>query len=106
MNDVDEQGRPRHYKLAVRRKDGIIGFVRYDVSREELGKRQLITALVLVVFLFSVLSLAIGVWLSRKVLKPVSELANRLRDFRRRSEEHTSELQSPVHLVCRLLLEK
>src|SRR5438876_1478955 len=32
------------------------------------------------------------------------------RTFRReatpRSEEHTSELQSPVHLVCRLLLEK
>src|SRR5690348_18265447 len=35
----------------------------------------------------------------------------RRRDHRRRhgdgrSEEHTSELQSPVHLVCRLLLEK
>src|SRR5690348_18212950 len=28
------------------------------------------------------------------------------RPARRRSEEHTSELQSPVHLVCRLLLEK
>src|SRR5438876_7677856 len=28
------------------------------------------------------------------------------RVVRRRSEEHTSELQSPVHLVCRLLLEK
>src|SRR5258708_23767112 len=26
--------------------------------------------------------------------------------FERRSEEHTSELQSPDHLVCRLLLEK
>src|SRR5438876_5207516 len=26
--------------------------------------------------------------------------------FNYRSEEHTSELQSPVHLVCRLLLEK
>src|SRR5438552_8880967 len=26
--------------------------------------------------------------------------------FIRRSEEHTSELQSPDHLVCRLLLEK
>src|SRR6266581_2483400 len=25
---------------------------------------------------------------------------------RTRSEEHTSELQSPVHVVCRLLLEK
>src|SRR5438552_18399946 len=28
------------------------------------------------------------------------------RTFTRRSEEHTSELQSPDHLVCRLLLEK
>src|SRR5258708_13345308 len=27
-------------------------------------------------------------------------------DRRARSEEHTSELQSPDHLVCRLLLEK
>src|SRR4051794_41616878 len=32
-------------------------------------------------------------------------LRSRLPD-RVRSEEHTSELQSPVHLVCRLLLEK
>src|SRR5690348_17391172 len=34
--------------------------------------------------------------------------ADRGRQARRRSrsEEHTSELQSPVHLVCRLLLEK
>src|SRR5690348_17888826 len=29
-----------------------------------------------------------------------------MRDAWTRSEEHTSELQSPVHLVCRLLLEK
>src|ERR1017187_206337 len=28
------------------------------------------------------------------------------RAFARRSEEHTSELQSPMYLVCRLLLEK
>src|SRR5258708_20762247 len=30
----------------------------------------------------------------------------RRQDIIRRSEEHTSELQSPDHLVCRLLLEK
>src|SRR5690348_18006621 len=30
----------------------------------------------------------------------------RSRPRRSRSEEHTFELQSPVHLVCRLLLEK
>src|SRR5437763_8467168 len=28
------------------------------------------------------------------------------RVFQKRSEEHTSELQSPMYLVCRLLLEK
>src|SRR5258708_30462695 len=33
------------------------------------------------------------------------KLNNRL-SVGRRSEEHTSELQSPDHLVCRLLLEK
>src|SRR5256885_10926358 len=32
--------------------------------------------------------------------------AARARSGRRRSEEHTSELQSPCNLVCRLLLEK
>src|SRR5438876_9119125 len=30
----------------------------------------------------------------------------KMRREKLRSEEHTSELQSPVHLVCRLLLEK
>src|SRR5690348_17991347 len=37
----------------------------------------------------------------RTVAAPASLMTKR-----RRSEEHTSELQSPVHLVCRLLLEK
>src|SRR5256885_3600437 len=31
---------------------------------------------------------------------------NRVSKSERRSEEHTSELQSPCNLVCRLLLEK
>src|SRR5207244_12081224 len=33
-------------------------------------------------------------------------VANALGYYAERSEEHTSELQSPDHLVCRLLLEK
>ncbi|MHB1272863.1 MAG: sensor histidine kinase [Rhodanobacter sp.] len=82
-HDTDQHGHARHYKLAVRRKDGIIGFIRYDISREDLGKRQLITSLVGAVIIFSLLSLGIGLWLSRRVLKPVTELARRLRDFRK-----------------------
>src|SRR5690348_18089692 len=43
-----------------------------------------------------------------EVLLKFGDRAGALACFDRilRSEEHTSELQSPVHLVCRLLLEK
>src|SRR5258708_24082441 len=34
-----------------------------------------------------------------------TEFVSSAENLRRRSEEHTSELQSPDHLVCRLLLE-
>src|SRR5256885_7895149 len=37
---------------------------------------------------------------------PVPRLAHTAEYVGRRSEEHTSELQSPCNLVCRLLLEK
>src|SRR5690348_17514929 len=40
------------------------------------------------------------------MLKLYHDNANTVGGGQPRSEEHTSELQSPVHLVCRLLLEK
>src|SRR2546426_1391143 len=36
----------------------------------------------------------------------LADVAEQIGDRRVRSEEHTSELQSPCNLVCRLLLEK
>src|SRR5437763_9980107 len=44
--------------------------------------------------------------IGRTLRRYVADLAAQGRDSRRRSEEHTSELQSPMYLVCRLLLEK
>src|SRR5258708_27368137 len=41
-----------------------------------------------------------------RILDLNSTGANRKHRLQVRSEEHTSELQSPDHLVCRLLLEK
>lgn len=81
--EAGDDGKTHHYKLAVRRKDGVIGFLRYDVSRDDLGKQQLLLAVIGAVFLFGLLSLALGLWLSRKVLKPVTQLAERLRHFRK-----------------------
>src|SRR5471030_3229199 len=43
---------------------------------------------------------------ARRSLAPACRDTARRRPGRRRSEEHTSELQSLRHLVCRLLLEK
>src|SRR5256885_16955178 len=41
-----------------------------------------------------------------RIRDPSQPRAEHDRDARLRSEEHTSELQSPCNLVCRLLLEK
>src|SRR5258708_25195617 len=49
---------------------------------------------------YEAISLLISLGLSLLIAKLV------FRFFEKRSEEHTSELQSPDHLVCRLLLEK
>src|SRR5437879_11720431 len=43
-------------------------------------------------------------WTDDRSARPTTTLVNRWR--LERSEEHTSELQSPMYLVCRLLLEK
>src|SRR2546426_6230479 len=50
--------------------------------------------------LYSVRSGGTEVWAPRSLVKTAAACAMT------RSEEHTSELQSPCNLVCRLLLEK
>src|SRR5690348_18103993 len=44
-------------------------------------------------------------WVELGACLIVSQTLNKRGRTSQRSEEHTSELQSPVHLVCRLLLE-
>ena len=83
LTEPAADGTLHHYKLAVFRDNGIISFVRFDISHEDLGRRQLFYSVIGAVFLFGLLSLVIGLWLSRKVLKPVTQLAQRIRDFRK-----------------------
>lgn len=76
--ETDERGRSRTYKLAVKKDDDYWFFLSYDIAQERASQQQLTYALVGVVALFSVLSLVIGVWSSKRVISPVTELARRL----------------------------
>src|SRR5256885_10865833 len=58
-------------------------------------------------FPYTTLFRSLEVEAARKIPLPVpAERLERLTSIQQRSEEHTSELQSPCNLVCRLLLEK
>ena len=45
-------------------------------------------------------------WAARTIAPQFQYILNSMLSTCERSEEHTSELQSPMYLVCRLLLEK
>jgi signal transduction histidine kinase len=66
------------FKAAVRKEEDLWAFLIYDVSDNQLLKKQLIVALVGVVLLFSVWSFTLGAWASRRVMKPVTDLSARL----------------------------
>jgi signal transduction histidine kinase len=76
------------FKAAVRKEEDLWAFLIYDVSDNQLLKRRLVFALVGVVLLFSVWSFTLGAWSSKRVMKPVTDLADRLDTL---SEESTSE---------------
>src|SRR2546422_8598301 len=50
--------------------------------------------------------MAVGVAVANSILLVTFAERSRIGQAKSRSEEHTSELQSRLHLVCRLLLEK
>jgi len=74
----DERGRDVPYKLAVRKDPDYWFFVRYENPRDVDTLQRLTWALVGAVIVFSLLSLLLGLWSSRRVMKPVSELARRI----------------------------
>ncbi len=82
LTGVDERNEPFSYKLAVRKTPDAWFFLAYDMTESLRGEGQLNRALFLSVLLFSGLSLVLGWWSASKVMKPVSDLAARLRAYR------------------------
>ncbi len=82
VSGVDDSGKPFSYKLAVRKTPDVWFFLAYDMTESIRGESQLNRALFFSVLVFSVLSLVLGWWSASKVMKPVSDLAARLRAYR------------------------
>ncbi|HST45947.1 MAG TPA: HAMP domain-containing sensor histidine kinase [Luteimonas sp.] len=78
ITDTDARGRTRTYKLAVRKDDDYWFFLSYDIEQERASQQQLMYALIGVVFLFSIGSFLVGVWSSKRVISPVTDLARRV----------------------------
>ncbi|HKL52804.1 MAG TPA: HAMP domain-containing sensor histidine kinase [Wenzhouxiangellaceae bacterium] len=76
VHDVSTSGKA--YKAAVRKDDDFWAFLTYDVSENRELSRRLIWGLAVAVLLFSLLSLALGMWSAGRVMAPVSNLARRL----------------------------
>ncbi|HET6564122.1 MAG TPA: HAMP domain-containing sensor histidine kinase [Xanthomonadales bacterium] len=66
------------FKAAVRKDDDLWAFLIYDLTENQRLKSQLLVALIGVVLVFSLLSFALGAWSSRRVMKPVTDLADKL----------------------------
>jgi len=67
-----------YFKAAVRKDDDLWAFLIYDISENQRLTDRLIWSLVAAVLVFSLLSLALGLWSSSAVMKPVTDLAERL----------------------------
>ena len=78
----DDGGEPFSYKLAVRKTPNEWFFLAYDMTQTMRGEDQLKRALYVSILLFSALSLVIGWWSASRVMRPVTELAARLRAYR------------------------
>ncbi|MHC9084894.1 sensor histidine kinase [Luteimonas sp. RIT-PG2_3] len=79
ITGTDEFGQPMSYKLAVRKTPEAWFYLAYDMTQAAQGEAQFRRAMVGAVVLFSLLSLLTGWWAASRVMRPVSELAKRLR---------------------------
>ena len=75
----DEGGVFHQYKLAVHKADDLWAFLWYDVTTEARSREVLFWAVLLALVAFSALSLGIAIWLSKRVLEPVTDLVDRVR---------------------------
>lgn len=86
VTGTNEDGTPFAYKLAVRKTPKEWFFLAYDMTQSIRGQEQFQRAIYGSVVLFSLFSLLVGWWAASRVMSPVSELAQRLKDSGRSAQ--------------------
>ena len=82
LSGINLDGSPFSYRLAVQKTPQTWFFLAYDTTESAKGKVKFNRALYIVVLVFTAASLLIGWWSASRVMRPVSELASRLRAYR------------------------
>lgn len=82
LYDPSLPGREGHYKLAIDRQPDMLVFIRYGYGSRKLDLQQLYVTLGASVVLLSAIALALGLWLSSRVMRPVTDLVSRIRAYR------------------------
>lgn len=75
----DDRG--ESFKLVVAREPDIVTFIQYPYGRQALGFQQMLVLLGASVVIFTGLAWLVGLWSSRRVMRPVADLVTRLRAF-------------------------
>ncbi len=82
VTNIGEDGKPFSFKLGVRKTPQAWFFIAYDMSQTVQAEVQFKRAVYGSLVMFTVLSLLIGWWSASRVMRPVSDLAARLRAYR------------------------
>jgi len=90
------------FKAAVAKEDDFWVFLTYDISDNRELSRRLVLALIAAVILFSLLSLALGVWSAGRVMAPVTALAKRVEELDEAEEAATLQQHFPDDEVGQL----
>ena len=110
LHDIRQQapdGSWHVYKVAVRRGvspkgDNFTSLVRYDVTNAAATAEKLKRWIILSVFVFTGLTLLVGWWSASRVISPVSELAQRLKNSGQSSQPEALAIHFPDDEVGQL----
>jgi signal transduction histidine kinase len=81
LRDPYADGGAEDYKLVVEREPDIVTFIKYRYGRQALGLQQMLVLLGASVVVFTGFAWLVGLWSSRRVMRPVADLVTRVRAF-------------------------